>query len=439
MKTSHTPDAAAAPAARLRRERRERGERGAALIMALLMTTLLLAAGGALILTTSMAATNAADATAEMQAYYAAEAGLEASLAVLRRNVASNTSPALEASFRNVVCGTANTSCSNTGGTFSQWLSYTGGVVPLGTNLSYSLTVRDASVAAGAAMPDSPYEPRFLLITSTGRDSRGTTKVLEMTVDSFPFDFTARAAIAIRSNDDDDTGMNAFTLGSSNPHEWSGDDLAGTGASLPAFTVTNTADYDAGDGIGASTDQGMGEAAVGNDTDNIYGQSLLEKLDPADLEYWLRDASQARAFITAMRLKAAATNRLNPTGGDYGTTTDPKFTFVDGDAGGDGAGLMIVTGNWTQSGSTKFHGIILALGDGVIDRNGNPDTLGAVVVANFQHNWNSTSMSYTGTGGFGSPTITTAGGGNSTVGYDSEWVRKAMDTLGARVSGIVEK
>lgn len=438
MKTSPTP-ADAAPPARLRRERRERGERGAALIMALLMTTLLLAAGGALILTTSMAATTAVDATSEMQAYYAAEAGLEASVAVLRRNVASNTSPALQASFRSVVCGTANTSCTNAGGTLSQWLTYSGGVVSIGNNLSYSLTVRDASVAAGGALPDSPYTPRFLLITSTGRHTpTGAVKVLEMTVDSYPFDFTARSTIAIRSNDDDDTGMTAFTLGSSNPHEWTGDDLAGTGASLPAFTVTNTADYDAGDGFGSSTDQGMGEAAIDSDNDNVSGRSVLEKLDPADLEYWLQDADQARAFITAMRAKAAASGRLNPTSG-YGTTTNPQFTFVDGDAGGNGAGLMIVTGNWTQSGSTKFHGIILALGNGVIDRNGNPDTIGAVVVANFQHNWNTTTKSYTGTGGFGSPRITTAGGGNSTVGYDSEWVRKAMDTLGSRVTGIVEK
>jgi hypothetical protein len=49
-------------------------------------------------------------------------------------------------------------------------------------------------------------------------------------------------------------------------------------------------------------------------------------------------------------------------------------------------------------------------------------------------------MSYTGSSDdFGSPRITTAGGGNSTVGYHSEWVRKAMDTLGSRVTGIVEK
>ncbi len=68
--------------------RRGRNERGAALVMSLLMSTMLLTAGGALILTTALSATNAYDSTAETQAYYAAEAGLQATLNVLRGNVA---------------------------------------------------------------------------------------------------------------------------------------------------------------------------------------------------------------------------------------------------------------------------------------------------------------------------------------------------------------
>lgn len=69
-------------------QQRRRNERGAALIMSLLMSTMLLTAGGALILTTALSATNAYDSTSETQAYYAAEAGLQATLNVLRGNVA---------------------------------------------------------------------------------------------------------------------------------------------------------------------------------------------------------------------------------------------------------------------------------------------------------------------------------------------------------------
>lgn len=70
-------------------------ERGAALITTLLISTLILAAGGALIVSTSTSAVNAIDATAEKQAYYAAEAGLQMALNVLRGNMThDNTVPA---------------------------------------------------------------------------------------------------------------------------------------------------------------------------------------------------------------------------------------------------------------------------------------------------------------------------------------------------------
>src|SRR5215210_2615555 len=79
------------------------GEKGAALITAVLLSLLLLAAGGTLILTATMTGLTARDSTAEMQAYYAAEAGIARTLLVLRGNVQS--SPAgTRASFRNIVC-----------------------------------------------------------------------------------------------------------------------------------------------------------------------------------------------------------------------------------------------------------------------------------------------------------------------------------------------
>ncbi len=66
----------------------KRNERGAALVMTLLITTLLLGFCGALLMTTSGTAANTFNSTAEMQAYYAAETGLQATLDVLRGNVA---------------------------------------------------------------------------------------------------------------------------------------------------------------------------------------------------------------------------------------------------------------------------------------------------------------------------------------------------------------
>src|SRR5688572_33475647 len=79
------------------------GERGAALITAVLLSLLLLAAGGTLILTATMTGTTARDSTAEMQAYYAAEAGVARTLEVLRGNAKSNP-VGTKATFKNVLC-----------------------------------------------------------------------------------------------------------------------------------------------------------------------------------------------------------------------------------------------------------------------------------------------------------------------------------------------
>src|SRR5258706_13553918 len=87
--------------------RKRTGERGAALITALLLSTLLLGAGGTLVLTTSMTAVLAADSNAEMQAYYAAEAGLARTLNVLRGNESSNPA-GTRATFLNVVSTPSN-------------------------------------------------------------------------------------------------------------------------------------------------------------------------------------------------------------------------------------------------------------------------------------------------------------------------------------------
>lgn len=414
-------------------------ERGAALVMSLLISLLMLAAGGALLMATGRSASNAADSTAEAQAYYAAEAGLQSALSVVRGNRPSTT-PGTEPKFRTLLCGT-DTSCKNDDsngatGNLGLWLPRNGnGVVQLSTTppMAYALTVRDARLPEGANVPATE-DPRFLVITSRGYGPKGSTKVLRMMVDAAPFDYTARAGVAIRSNDLDMTPMEKLALGSSNPHEWDGDDNASPPvAGVPAFAVTNTIDYDAGDGIGRKADgntQGTAEGAINADSTNVLGPDQLVKLDPNSLEWWLRDANSARAFIVQERERAIAMGRHNPS--DYGTAAKPKYSFIDGNIelkGGDHyAGLMIVTGTFTMGGSSSFRGLLIALGGGRVERNGTPELFGALVLGKFGS-----------TGGFLSPYLHSDGGGNSTVAYHSEWVRKALATGGGRVVGVVEQ
>jgi hypothetical protein len=423
--------------------RGRREERGAALVMSLLVAMLLLAAGGALIATAGMTVSNAVDSTAETQAYYAADAGLQAALTVIRRNRASTTS-GLKANSHNFACGTA-ANCVNDGNDLAQWLGTMPRSLGAGTGLDYTLTVTDPSQPPDANLP-ATYFPRYLHVRSVGRGPRGAVKVMEMMVDDYSFEFTARAAVALHSHDTDSTPMTTFAIGQSNPHLWNGNDLATPPAgNLPAFAVTNTADFDAGDGLAVGSAQGKVEGAIRKDPGNVVGSAQLQKLTTADLDWWLKDANSARSLLTQLRAKAVKEGRLmNTSSTDFGTDTDPKFSFVDGDvdftgSSSSGAGLLVLTGKYLQGGSAQFKGIILVLGDGVVERNGNPDNYGAMVVAQFEHVYNSTTKAYTGTGGFTSPSLTTDGGGNSLVGYNSEWVRKAMEALGPRAVGIVER
>ena len=101
------------------------GERGAALVMTLFISLLLLAAGGALIASTAMSSTTAMDSTAEMQAYYVAESGLQSALNVLRGNTKPLVTATDRISFRTAVIPDISNGPGNTGALrLAGWLPY---------------------------------------------------------------------------------------------------------------------------------------------------------------------------------------------------------------------------------------------------------------------------------------------------------------------------
>ena len=104
--------------------RKRTGEKGAALVTMLLASVLILGAGGALIMTTTMSANNSLNSTAEMQAYYVAEAGMQSALNALR----GNTEPLLVSTDRMSFRTAIIPSISNGGNTgtprLAGWLPY---------------------------------------------------------------------------------------------------------------------------------------------------------------------------------------------------------------------------------------------------------------------------------------------------------------------------
>lgn len=399
---------------------RDKSQRGAALITVLMMSTLLLATGGALVLVTGLSNRTAIDATAEMQAYYSAEAGVQDTLNVLRGNV--NAQAGMPANskidFLKAVTAADSNRPGDTSGLLrlSGWLNYsytaadgeqrvplTGNYSPL-NGLAYSVLVSD---------PDSGTtpvgtEPSRLLIRVRGFGPKGAEKRMEAIIRRTTFDYTAPAMLMMRGADDC-TAM-TFSIGESNAKDYSGHDNSGS-TILPAFGST------------CDGDLAIEQASDGKET---VDDPKAAKIDISALPVWLQTANEARLFLAEQKADAVTQDR-------YFTSFDGNaegFTFVDGDCDLDGgSGLLIVTGTLSMKGNPNFDGLILVLGEGRVERDGggNGDIFGAMAVARFND-----------TGGFLPPFFDTDGGGNSTMKYDSTALRRAMNTTGPRVLGIHE-
>ena len=107
------------------RRSKNHGERGAALVTMLLVSILLLGAGGALIMTTMMSANNSLGSTAEMQAYYVAESGMQSALNVLRGNAEPLVTSTDRMSFRTAIIPDISNGPANAGTLrLAGWLPY---------------------------------------------------------------------------------------------------------------------------------------------------------------------------------------------------------------------------------------------------------------------------------------------------------------------------
>jgi Tfp pilus assembly protein PilX len=433
-----------------------KGERGAALVMVLLISFLILVAGMALVATTSLSTTTTVDSTAEMQAYSGAEAGLDAALNVLRGNVAPDASlSGTLMNFRAAVKPSLSDKTSDAWATgssatarMSGWLNYsyqnpsvandwrvplTSSYSPL-TGIAYKVEISDpddpGAIATRQITTNAAYVPTRILIKSEGYGPKGAIKRIEMIVTSTGADLKTPGTIAMAGS------PVHLDLGSSAVVSYSGIDLSNPPqSSLPAIAVL-------------PGNEGMAQTAIdAMKRDGQVSPDTAGTITASNSPSFLQSADAARSFLNVMRANATSVGRSFSTkaeaiaAGGLGTTSSPKFTFIDNysgtavdlGAGHQGSGLLIVTGDLATNGNTDFEGIILVLGKGNVTRSGGGNGVirGTIMVANFDPN------GAFGTG-FGAPSFSIAGGGNSTVGYDSAWIKKALDTLGISVVGVRE-
>jgi hypothetical protein len=412
------------------------GERGAALITAVLLSLLLLAAGGILILTSTMTGITARDSTAEMQAYYAAEAGVARVLEVLRGNVESSPS-GTRGSFRNVVCSPA------------LWTTTAGGYVNVSSDGSTRFQVTSIldpdnqdSTAMCAIVPETNYRPERLRIRLTGFGPRDSRKNMEVVVNRYTLEYDVKATVTLPNGSG--TPIN-FDLGGSNVTSTSGVDASGMGGSIDAFAVSG-ADYNTTNNVIDGCDPD-GSNCSGSGPNVTPGDPAV--LGGGNTPSFLKDVASARLFLYGSEgMKQAAINQgryfttgaaaIASTAGLGASNPDGVYTFVDGDltlgpGNPTGQGTLIVTGKLTLDGNFNFNGVIMVLGTGEVYRSGggHGNIYGALFVAKFPASGLDTDQ-------FGAPVFDTSGGGTSNIQYSSDAVDRAKSVGGHSVKGVRE-
>jgi hypothetical protein len=405
-----------------------------ALVAVLLISSLLLTAGGLLLLTTSMTTTNTGDSAAEMQAYYTAEAGMQRALNVIRSNdIPAGTMPAgkTKLTIRNVVLNP----------TLANWIPFDGPTIGgasttlVGTNV-FSVSITDPDDQGPTATRKintiPTYQPSRINIQVTGYGPRRAKKILNMVIRRWDLrGFQAPATITLRGSDALPPPPLTLNTGSSNSSTYTGNDAAG-GAGISAFAVT------APDVAPTLTGIQRMNQILGPPVSVLGPTSPIADVPPTPMPEWLATADTARAFLADIRDAASSQNRYytaKPATSEMGTAGAPKLTFVDGNvdlgSNNQGTGLLVVTGKLTMNGNTSFKGVILVLGNGVVERSGGGNGVisGGIVIAKFGP-----------TGGFGAPAFTSNGGGDSRIEYNSTDVSEALSTTPEfLVLGVVEK
>jgi len=191
-----------------------KSERGAALILVLFASLLILAGSLMLVLTTTISTTNAISSTDEMQAYYAAEAGLQDALNVLRGNVAPHPNDGTKINFKNAInVGTSNNPSSGVA-QLSRWLVYdypSGSPDRVTLSPNYSTTDGIAYAITGISDPDNSREVIYSTAAAFNGNSISTSSSSQSLGGGVSITYTPQSSTDITTNGNPTLGTIAFS------------------------------------------------------------------------------------------------------------------------------------------------------------------------------------------------------------------------------------
>jgi hypothetical protein len=276
-------------------------------------------------------------------------------------------------------------------------------------------------------------------LTSIATTSNGSQAVVELTVSTFEL-FPLPGTITLLGN------LATFNGGSGNSDVklLRGDDQCGSDPPKPVVALSDGNDVPAVQAaiIEPDTywtkDEGGNDVNCGDDPDAIVKEIPQSTIDGIESNYGidLLDPNDLDNLVAVLKKQA---DTVAPDGSTdatvyLGNTDDLQVVVVTGDftmsGSSNGAGILVVTGTLTFDASPSYAGLILVIGEGSVIRNGggNGTISGGIMVANT-----------TGGGGvLGSPSFVTNGEGSGTVEYCSTEVSNPLSLLALTPTAIRE-
>jgi Tfp pilus assembly protein PilX len=292
-----------------------------------------------------------------------------------------------------------------------------------GNRVCWTGTNEIATAAASCVAANSNYLPVYE-VTALAVTSSGSRRMTQYEVDRTPFPPMPGAMIFDGPTPDFSTNPNSAAFGvdgtdvAQGPHAGVG---CGAGVNQPALGGYN--------GAAVTTLAGQVNRA-GSYTSGVTATPAVSNVSSALGP--LSNVDGLTALVNSVTAAAGpnvfpnATNSTPPT---LGTDSAPLINVVNGNYsfGGTGAGILLVTGTLTMSGTPSFNGIILVIGEGNVQKHGggNGTINGSLFVANMYSNTPPiyTSLIPLGTNHApGIPTISWNGGGTANIQYDSCWI-----------------
>jgi hypothetical protein len=434
-----------------------RTESGSALLMAMFMVVLLVTIGTALLFLGQNELSMARSTFDEAKAFQLAEAGVEAA----RMTLLGSASDGFDDDLAAAAGGNSSLDLdpARLRATYSG-LGVLSGLAGDGddTPIAPLALLADADTARGyyaAYLTNDPVEGlsalhdvnQRVMITAIGVSQNRVSEVVQAIVEPrHPLPSVPTAALTLLGP------APVFDNGTSTTQSHTGEDCP-AGGGIPGLyvpivgTTSDAAQQQVQDDMhrpstfvsGSLT----GEDTVGDLTDPsdpAMAQSGLPPVDPA----WV-DCHSLKDMV--LDLIAGADYYCDT---DSATCTLPaghpgEVLVVDGDAtaGAFSAGILVVTGQLTYSGSSAWNGIVLVVGEGRLHRSsgGSGQSAGAVIVANIdptpsgpnadKGDWCDSD--------FGPAEYTAGGGGNSSISYCSATVESANPLQTLRVSEFLER